>query len=239
MARHNVDFSKFYEILPMDGTGDSVIVYRGNGGPQITGGGGRWDVVQRPRRKSVTMWRGSDPYTMDVPILFDGWELEISQEVLIARINQLRFSQKELQEPPQLRINGALPVKGATWILSDITWGNAIWNPRLAGQSHRFRQDATLHLLQYVSEEAFKNVKEFEIRDKIVVTKHGQGIEHHSGGDHKTKKEIQKKNGIRDPKVVKKNPGKHVKVPYRKNLKKINENVAGKAYGQGVLQKIG
>lgn len=238
MPAIGIDFSKYYELVPLDGSGDTIVVYRGNGAATPTGGGGRWEVVNRPKRRSVTLWRGTDPFTMDVPILFDAWELEDSVEAAIARVSSIRFSDADLQEPPHLRINGALPVKGATWVITDITWGTqVIWNVSGTRQ-FRHRQDATLHLLQYVSQEAFKGIKEFKIRDTVLVNNKGQGIEHHSGGDPKTKKEIQKKNGIRDPKVIKRKPGKKIVVPYKKNLEYINRGIAGKATG-GILGKIG
>lgn len=238
MAAPGIDFTKYYELVPLDGTGETIIVYRGEGAATIASGGGRWDVVQRPKRKSVTLWRGTDPFVMDVPILFDGWETQTPVEPTIARVSQIRFSQADLREPSHLRINGALPVKGTTWVLTDITWGSkVIWDAEGTRYS-RYRQDATLHLLQYVSEEAFKGLKEFKIRDRIVVNSSGQGIEHHSGGDPKTKKDIQKKNHIRDPKIVKTKPGKKIVIPYKKNLEYINRGIAGKAYG-GILGKIG
>src|SRR6476659_9579173 len=238
MPREGIDYSQFYEILPLDGSGDVVVAYRGDGAATITGGGGRWDTVQRPKRQSVTLWRGGDPYTMDIPILFDGWMLGDSVEAAIARVNQIRFSPGALKEPPHLRINGALPVKGATWVLAEITWGNqVIWDT--SGQKmFRLRQDATLHVLQYVSEKAFKGVKEFKVNDKVVTVKDGQGIEHHSGGDTKTKKSIQKKNSIRDPKTVKNKKGQKLIVTQRaKNLDTILRGIAGRSTGE-IINKI-
>jgi len=212
LVKMGLDFSQYYSFNPTDG-GDSCIVRRGDGIPTITGGGARWKITPRPKRTSITLYDGIDPYTMDVPVLFDGFIDGLGIEFLIAQMNQWRFSKQALVEPVKVRITGAVPVKGAIWIINDITWGtNVYWRNR-GEKSDRLRQDAVIHLTQYIDEVALKGIKQFDITDKVVTVKKGQTIHQMSGGKSKTKKAIQKKNGIRDPKTIGKKPGQKVKVP--------------------------
>lgn len=117
--------------------------------PTITNVGGRWNVVNRPRRTSFTTYDGSDLYAMDVPIFFDGLDTGRSMEDAISILNQMSIPPSDLATPPQVLIDGALPVKGATWVLSPaITWGtNVIWHE----DGYRLRQDAVVHLLQFAA----------------------------------------------------------------------------------------
>jgi hypothetical protein len=207
-----LDITKWYSFDPTDG-GNSCIVRRGEGAPKITGGGARWKIVNRPKRTSITLYDGIDPYTMDVPVIFDGYIEELSVEFMIGILNQWRFSKQALAEPTKVRITGGVPVKGATWFISDITWGDNVYYTVNKGKGDRQRQDAVIHLTQYVDEVALKGIKEFKITDKVITVKKGQDIHHMSGGNPKTKKAIQKKNGIRDVKTIGKKPGQKIKVP--------------------------
>src|SRR4051794_1794850 len=110
-----LDLSQYYQFTPTDG-GNACICRRGDGPPTITGGGARWKTTPRPKRLSITLYDGIDPYTMDVPVIFDGFIPELSVEFLIGRMNEWRFSKETLTEPVKVRISGGLPVKGATWI---------------------------------------------------------------------------------------------------------------------------
>lgn len=128
--------------------GLTVVCLRGANPPAITGGSGGWEVVPRPRRVALTIWRGRDPYTMDVPVLLDGWLAERSVEQDIARLNQM-FMGTDLKSPPTIQIEGAVPVKGIKWV-GTIEWGtNVIWEETPRGAGFRYRQDAVLHLVQY------------------------------------------------------------------------------------------
>lgn len=147
MADLNIEL--FYRFTRLD-TGVDVIVKRApNAGPVITAGGGRWNIVNRPRRGGFTTYDGDDPYRMDVPIFFDGFDTGRSMEDAISILNQMNFAPADYATPPQVRIEGAVPVKNATWVLDpQITWGDqlTIWNKN----NYRLRQDCVVHLLQYV-----------------------------------------------------------------------------------------
>lgn len=47
-------------------------VLAGDGGPTVTGGFAKWNVIDRPQRVGVTVLAGYDPISMTVPVLFDG-----------------------------------------------------------------------------------------------------------------------------------------------------------------------
>jgi hypothetical protein len=99
--------------------GGRVTMMRGDGIPKMTGGGGGWSIEARPRRVGLTIWKGRDPYTMDVPVLFDGWMDDNSQENEISVLNQMQMG-GDLKEPPTVTIEGAVPVKGIRWVISGI-----------------------------------------------------------------------------------------------------------------------
>lgn len=138
--------------------GQTVKVLRGDNPPSIVGGEGGWSTVQRPRRTSLTQWTGRDPYSMDVPILFDGWRYGVSVEHSI-RVMQEMARGYDFSPPPTIKIDGALPVNGATWIILSIDWGtNVFWadagkGSQKQGEFYRLRQDATVHLMQYQEEQ--------------------------------------------------------------------------------------
>lgn len=143
-----LDANRFYLIRATNGA--SLMVRRGNDPPKITGGGARYNVIERPRRRSTVQWMGDDPYRMDVPILIEGWP-DRDIEVDVSKINKLVHSPGNLVPPTQIYIDGGLPVKGAKWVVEGIEWGSmVIWSSK-GGKGHRLRQDCTLRLLQTVS----------------------------------------------------------------------------------------
>lgn len=205
-----MDISQFYQINAID-DGTIVVVRRGEGAAKIISGGARWTTVSRPKRTSIVLFDGIDPWRVDVPVLFDGWANTDSVEGHIAQLNQMRVSQATLTRPSRIRIDGAMPVKGATWVIESLEFGdNVIWDTT-GDKAFRYRQDATIHLLQYNPEVALRGIKPFKTNDKVVVAKAGQTAKTLAGGDPKKVKAIQKANGIRDPKTIKK--GTPVRIP--------------------------
>jgi len=205
-----VDYSQFLQFRSSLGT--SVIVRRGDGAPTVTGGGGRWEVTERPRRTSAVRWTGNDPYTMEVPVLFDGWSDNDSVEADIALLNNMRRARNnaDLVPPPTVLVDGAVPVKGARWVCTDIAWGsNVIWHT-VGDNYFRYRQDAVVHLLQYVEVDKFvvKKPAQVTVPHKI---KSGETLASIAKKHGVSKKDIQKANNIRDPKKIK--PGQTLKIP--------------------------
>jgi len=191
--------------------GANITVLRGMSAPQITGGGARWTTIQRPRRVGQIQWDGDDPYTMDVPILFDGWSQGRSVERDIQWVNQMMHSPGDWVAPVTIRITGALPVKGGVWVITGIDYGDmAIWDADRHGKGFRLRQDATLHLLQYLPETVLQFSRKPGTTTPYVV-RSGETIASIAAKWRVTPAELRKKNGIRDGKTIK--AGQHLLVP--------------------------
>lgn len=132
-----------------------VHVLRGATGPKIESGYGRWDTVERPKRKSATIYAGLNPIGLAIPILLDGW---VADDPVQRDVNNLlRMSQEIGGEPPAVRVNagisGGLPVDvgGIDFIMSNIEWGdNQLWDFNNGGVLVLYRQDAIVHVLERV-----------------------------------------------------------------------------------------
>jgi len=185
------------------------MVRRGVDVPQITGGGARFNTIERPRRKSVVQWVGDDPYSMDVSVMFDGYSTgrygmqQVSVEMDIRKVDQMRVSKGSLVPPVQVFIDGALPVKGATWVITGIDWGTeTIWNTDARGRGYRLRQDATIHFLQYVQETSLQLNKMPPMTTRYQV-KANQPLDMIAAQNGISLQVLKDANGIRDAKSVK------------------------------------
>lgn len=161
----------YYTFRSTDG--HSVKVCRGDGAPKATDGMGGWSLVVRPRRTALTQWDGRNPYAMDVPILFDGYGEKQSQEVAISTLFQMSVG-SDFEPPPRVKVEGAVPIKGATWVINGIDWGDdVIWSqPGLT--PFRLRQDAVVHLLQYKPESRVKILTTKALPNHYTVYKKGE-----------------------------------------------------------------
>lgn len=154
---NQLEFSARYYYQLKSSSGLELIVLRDEAPPKITGGRGGWEVVARRRRKGLTTWVGRDPLSMDVPVLFNGWfdppySVDQDKSVLMQMADGDNFV-----IPPTVTIEGNLPVKGGTWVIQDLTWGdNTIWIVGDDGTDILVRQDCVIKLLQYVEEDVVR-----------------------------------------------------------------------------------
>lgn len=195
----------YYNFKSSDGA--AVKVLRGDGPPKLVGGLGGWDIVSRPRRIGLTQWTGREPFQMDVPILFDGWHDQKSVEDDIRRLNGMAVG-AAYDPPPTVQVQGAVPVSDATWIISNIDWGDEVyWEENAAGKTWRLRQDAVVHLLQYQAEDRLKITITKSLPNTYVVHRKGEtlrSIAKSMYGNGNRWKDIQKANPkIRDPNKIK------------------------------------
>ena len=205
-----------YYIIRSIPDGPSVMVRRGEGAPRVVSGGARYNVVERPRRTSMVQWVGNDPYRMDVPIMIDGWADERSVERDVASINQMFQSPADLAPPRTVLIDGAVPVKGAKWIIESIDWGDrTIWVADSRGGGYRQRQDATLHLLQLVPE---------TVLQKLSPT---TGLRIHKVKSGETGRSIAAKNGVTTAALKKANNKRDLKTIQVGDEVKIPPSVSG------------
>lgn len=203
----DMDIEIEYRFIRQD-TKAGVTVKRGMTGAKMMGVGGRWNVINRPRRTSFTTWDGSDLYTMDVPIFFDGWDTTRSMEDAISILNQMRIPPTDNSPPPTVRVEGALPVKNALWVITGIDFEDEIWHEN----GYRLRQYATVHLLQ------FNQADQLEIKapqtSRIITVKAGDTLKSISKDQYGTPiywSALRKANGIRDHKTIK--VGQKLRIP--------------------------
>lgn len=58
----------------------SVLADLNTGRPSITGGGAKWNTIDRPQRAGLTVFGGYDPLQLVVPVLFDDFVAGLSVE---------------------------------------------------------------------------------------------------------------------------------------------------------------
>jgi len=148
-ADHFVTFSS--------SAGHSVKVLLDAAAIGLTGGHGGWEVIARPKRTSIVRWKGKDPYTMDVPIIFNGIGPYRNMEADIQTLIKMAEPTGHLKQPPTLKVLGAaLPLLHSNrwWVIADMTWDtqNATWY-RFGHITGRTRQSVVVHLLEYIDEQ--------------------------------------------------------------------------------------
>jgi|SRR5215469_17329228 len=140
-----------------------VTVLLDNQPVQVVSGYGGWTVVNRQRRVGLTVWEGKDPLRMSVPVLFDGLNSGVSQEIPISHLSRMALPPTAGGEPPTVKYTGwVVPKPGPTaWVIENLQWGtNVIWDFAANGVMVRLRQDCIVNLLQYVADDrlALKNI---------------------------------------------------------------------------------
>lgn len=192
----------------------SVTAWLGLDPPQITAGYGGWETVSRPKRQSLTVWRGYNPFEMDLPILLEGWATGAdngsqSVEARISALERMGRPPKVLDEPPLIRIAGFVPHADLAWVIQRITYGDTI----RAENGQRVRQHMTLGLLKYIEADRVQQGNARLSAQNKVQTRKGphkvkkgetlQSIAAYEYHDATRWKEIAVINNIRDPKSIK------------------------------------
>jgi hypothetical protein len=208
----------FYRFSAPGTSISDVVVLRGDAPPIPDGGAGKWEVIDRPKRKGVTRYVGSDPLKLAISVLFDGWTSNISVERDIARL--IAMSREVSGEPPKITVNEkskeGLPITdyGMRWVIDSIAWGqNALYEVD-GDDLVRYRQDATVNLVEWVPITTLKvgqsgsgtGAKGTGARHKTHVVKKGETlpiIAVREYGDRSKWKAIAKRNNISDPRHIK------------------------------------
>jgi hypothetical protein len=120
--------------------------------PNVSSGYGGWNEIERPKRSTVTTWRGQPARRMSLNLLFDNHVAGTSIETEIRRLERLALPRPGGQ-PPAIDVSapgGVIPpaYEALPWVVDAIEWGDALMN--LHG--NRTRQEVTLTLLEYVSD---------------------------------------------------------------------------------------
>lgn len=203
------DVTKYYKIRAIQaGKTREKLIKRGTEAPKLVSMGARWSVTNRPRRWSFVTFQGYDPRRMDVPVLMDEFFTNGHIEDEVDFINGLRKGD-DYEPPPQIFIDGGLPVNGIGWVVEDITYGD---NVIYRDDGNRMRQDAVIHFLEYIKPDTltvrppaighYHDIKAGETLRSIAKTEYG---------DPKLWTSIKSVNNIRDPKKFTTNDGKKLK----------------------------
>lgn len=150
---------------------DTFHVLAGEQAPRIVAGYAKYEVVDRDQRVGLTMFRGFDPISMEVPIRFDAYRSGSSAQnerdiVLLERMaGRGNFSGAAIGPPPVIRVSttnasGAIvPLipenyqwsadnpSAPTWRVAGIEWDE---EPVRDDKGRRIRQMAVVTVQQYV-----------------------------------------------------------------------------------------
>lgn len=201
----------------------AVEALRGAEPPTVTQMAGGWVEIPRPGREPVTTWVGGQSRRMTVPLLLDGWTARESVEAAARTLERMASAAAPGEDPPRVRVGGAVPVRGAVWVIASLDWGPSSWDPR----GYRTRQQVTVELLEHSAAtitigEKTSPAKKASTRarglagaaTRIVVARRGdtlQTIARRELGDAGKWRALATANGMRDPAAVRE--GQKVKLP--------------------------
>jgi hypothetical protein len=141
-----------------DDPGMALLCRLGEGNVDLTAGIGGWDVIRRPGRTPVTRWRGRSELRIDVPVyLNDERKLSIEPQITLLTGLAGRGPKGSEQEPPHLIFDtgGVSPWDAQAypdqlWVIDALAWGTVVLHN---GAGNRYRQDATVTLLQFIDDQ--------------------------------------------------------------------------------------
>lgn len=213
-------------------TGLDVTMYRGDGAPYISDGIGGWQTVARQRRVGINQYVGVEPIHLVVPVLFDGWADQVSQEVAISTLERMARPAHDGAEPPAVKIYGGIPRPDiAKWLIEDLDYAgqtNVIWSTTSSGVTARMRQDLVVKFVQKVDEDraAMSSLPGVGFgvggapggrptpKHPFHIVRQNEKLAHISAieyGSAKYTDDIRNANGIRDGKAIKK--GQKLRMP--------------------------
>lgn len=201
----------------------------GDGTGNPTGGYGGWSIKTRPRRRGFTIWDGNEPLQIDIPILINHEDRDgVSGERDCRQLESMAGANKgfTMREPPLIWFDSGGVVShdltdnpNQDWVITNIQWGDC----EKTTYGNRWRQAATVTVMQFVEDDALKNVSAAQRRKgnktaakrgsrlkgakhKIHTVKKGETlgkIAKTELGSAKRWHEIAQLNGIRDPQKLK------------------------------------
>jgi LysM domain len=126
----------------------SIVTFLGPDPIKLSGGGGGWEVVGRPHQIGMTLWQGGDPYTVQLPLMFDDFPERGSVERAVRVLNRLARGDDD-SEPGIVEIGG-VPLPADEWVIDSLDWGDPI---RAPSDLRLLRQPVTVTLREYVPPE--------------------------------------------------------------------------------------
>ena len=143
-----------YYVTFTSQTGTTVRVLLDAPSPELTGGFGGWEVIDRPKRSGLTRFKGKEPFAQSIAVLFDGVEDDEDQEPMIADLISMTEPRTALETPPTLTVDGTVVRSDIpAWVIQNITFStdNVIWT-MLGGSPRRLRQPAVVELLEFIDD---------------------------------------------------------------------------------------
>lgn len=135
--------------LRMQGLGFDVSVGLDDDVTKPSGGGAKWDEVDRPEDVALTDYTGDSLVHLDVPVLLDGYRAGVDQTALLSQILTLTRG-GSAGRAPDFIATGPIPYSGLRCVMEAPDWGDTMRfdDGRLA------RQALTLHLIEFVDPDA-------------------------------------------------------------------------------------
>ena len=101
-----------------------LIVLLGVDPVKLTGGGGGWEQVTRPHQTSMTLWQGSEPWGLQLPLMLDDYAERGGVERAMRVLSRLVKGDDD-SEPGVVEIGG-IPLPSDEWIIESIDYGDPI-----------------------------------------------------------------------------------------------------------------
>lgn len=202
---HTIDGKKRFEVL------------RAEAPPKESGGTAIWEVVDRPNRTGISVFRGRNPVRVDLPIMFDDFKRGRSVEPKIQMLKDMASPPGPHVPPTRIKVDGGYPSRYLTWVIESIDWGDMVYYNKIGTAVVRVRQDAVVHLLQYVAPELVRlkqqqsrnapNFTRYKVKKGDTLSKLAAKYYH----DRDKWTVIAKANGMRDSKALKEH--QMIKIP--------------------------
>lgn len=121
--------------------------YLGDSPPTPSGGGGGHEVVDRPGRKPVLVWRKGSLTVMTIPILIDDFIAGDAVAGEYAGLVRMWRPLSPEDAPPPIKVESdgdSVPFSHLTWRVTGLEWGEALAND----SGNRTRQAFTVTLTE-------------------------------------------------------------------------------------------
>jgi hypothetical protein len=145
-------------VFDCDDPPTHLVTLLGPDRPDVSSGYGGWEEVERPRRTTVTTWRGQPARRMALSVVIDNWLDNTaggphSVEDQIRQLERMALPRPGGQ-PPVVSVSaagGVIPpaYERLPWVIDAFSWGDALANDSW----NRVRQSATVTLLEYVADD--------------------------------------------------------------------------------------
>lgn len=113
--------------------------------PKETGGGNSWEVVARPRQVAMTVYKGREPFELELPVLFDGYRGGRAVEGALHDLIVAMAGDDE-SRPSPWRIRGIPWLHADEWVLQSAEPGDEVIRRQ---NMARLRQSYVLRFVEY------------------------------------------------------------------------------------------